>query len=44
MIPGASLRTILTVREELLEEAKALSGGKTKKDAVEKTLEEITMA
>lgn len=36
----ASMRTTLVVREELIEEVKALSGVKTKKDAVEKALEE----
>lgn len=35
------MRTTLAVREELLEEVKALSGAKTKKDAVEKALEEF---
>jgi Arc/MetJ family transcription regulator len=37
----ASMRTTLAVREELIEEVKALSGAKTKKDAVEKALEEF---
>ncbi len=36
----ASMRTTLAVREDLIEEVKALSGVKTKKDAVEKALEE----
>lgn len=35
------MRTTLAVREELIEEVKALSGAKTKKDAVEKALEEF---
>jgi len=34
------MRTTLAVREDLIEEVKALSGVKTKKDAVEKALEE----
>jgi Arc/MetJ family transcription regulator len=37
----ASMRTTLTIKEELLEEARALSGVKTKKEAVEKALEEF---
>jgi len=37
----ASMRTTLVVREDLIEEVKALSGVKTKKDAVEKALEEF---
>jgi Arc/MetJ family transcription regulator len=37
----ASMRTTLAVREDLIEEVKALSGVKTKKDAVEKALEEF---
>jgi Arc/MetJ family transcription regulator len=37
----ASMRTTLAVREELIEEVKALSGVKTKKAAVEKALEEF---
>jgi Arc/MetJ family transcription regulator len=41
MIPEASMRTTLAVREDLIEEVKALSGVKTKKDAVEKALEEF---
>ena len=41
MILEASLRTTLTIRKELLEEVKSLSGPKTKKDAVEKALEEF---
>jgi len=41
MILEASMRTTLAVREELIEEVKALSGAKTKKDAVEKALEEF---
>jgi len=35
------MRTTLSVREDLIEEVKALSGVKTKKDAVEKALEEF---
>ena len=35
------MRTTLVVREDLIEEVKALSGVKTKKDAVEKALEEF---
>jgi len=35
------MRTTLTIKEELLDEVKALSGAKTKKDAVEKALEEF---
>jgi len=35
------MRTTLAVREDLLEEVKTLSGAKTKKDAVEKALEEF---
>jgi Arc/MetJ family transcription regulator len=35
------MRTTLYVREDLIEEVKALSGVKTKKDAVEKALEEF---
>ena len=35
------MRTTLAVREDLIEEVKALSGVKTKKDAVEKALEEF---
>jgi len=41
MILEASMRTTLAVREELIEEVKALSGVKTKKAAVEKALEEF---
>jgi Arc/MetJ family transcription regulator len=41
MILEASMRTTLVVREDLIEEVKALSGVKTKKDAVEKALEEF---
>ena len=37
----AYMRTTLTIKEELLDEVKALSGAKTKKDAVEKALEEF---
>ncbi|HUI45819.1 MAG TPA: type II toxin-antitoxin system VapB family antitoxin [Nitrospirota bacterium] len=35
------MRTTLAVREDLIEEVKALAGVKTKKDAVEKALEEF---
>ena len=35
------MRTTLAVREDLIEEVKTLSGAKTKKDAVEKALEEF---
>ena len=35
------MRTTLVIREELLDEVKALSGVKTKKEAVEKALEEF---
>ncbi len=35
------MRTTLVVKEELIEEVKALSGAKTKKDAVERALEEF---
>ncbi len=35
------MRTTLAIREELLEEVKALSGVKTKREAVEKALEEF---
>ena len=35
------MRTTLAIREELIEEVKTLSGAKTKKDAVEKALEEF---
>jgi Arc/MetJ family transcription regulator len=41
MILEASMRTTLAVREDLIEEVKALSGVKTKKDAVEIALEEF---
>jgi len=41
MILETSMRTTLVVREDLIEEVKALSGVKTKKDAVEKALEEF---
>jgi Arc/MetJ family transcription regulator len=36
-----TMRTTLAIKEELLEEVKALSGVKTKKEAVEKALEEF---
>jgi len=35
------MRTTLSVREDLIEEVKGLSGVKTKKDSVEKALEEF---
>ena len=35
------MRTTLAINEELLDEVKLLSGAKTKKDAVEKALEEF---
>ena len=35
------MRTTLAIKEELLDEVKALSGAKTKKAAVEKALEEF---
>lgn len=35
------MRTTLAIKEELLDEVKALSGAKTKKDAVEKALEKF---
>jgi len=35
------MRTTLAIKEELLEEVKALSGVRTKKEAVEKALEEF---
>ncbi|MBI5049185.1 MAG: type II toxin-antitoxin system VapB family antitoxin [Deltaproteobacteria bacterium] len=35
------MRTTLAIKEELLDEVKALSGAKTKKDAVERALEEF---
>ncbi len=41
MLMEASMRTTLAIREELIEEVKALSGVKTKKAAVEKALEEF---
>jgi len=37
----ASMRTTLAIKEKLLEEVKALSGVKTKKEAVEMALEEF---
>ena len=36
-----TLRTALTINEDLLEEAKTLSGAKTKKEAIEIALEEF---
>jgi Arc/MetJ family transcription regulator len=41
MILEASMRTTLAIKEKLLEEVKALSGVKTKKEAVEIALEEF---
>jgi hypothetical protein len=41
MILEASMRTTLGIKEKLLEEVKAISGGKTKKEAVEMVLEEL---
>jgi Arc/MetJ family transcription regulator len=41
MFLEASMRTTLAINEALLEEVKALSGLKTKKEAVEKALEEF---
>jgi len=35
------MRTTLTIDENLLDEAKALSGAKTKKEAIEKALKEF---
>ena len=35
------MRTTLAIKEELLEEVKALSGVKTKREAVERALEEF---
>ena len=35
------MRTTLAIKEDLLDEVKALSGSKTKKEAVEKALEEF---
>jgi len=35
------MRTTLVLNDELLEEVKALSGAKTKKEAVEKALQEF---
>jgi Arc/MetJ family transcription regulator len=37
----ASMRTTLAINEKLLDEAKALSGAKTKKEAVEIALDEF---
>tara|TARA_Y100000294_G_scaffold79040_1_gene74318 strand:- start:1059 stop:1295 length:237 start_codon:yes stop_codon:yes gene_type:complete len=37
---GAFMRTTLTIKEDLLIKVKELSGAKTKKEAVEKALEE----
>jgi Arc/MetJ family transcription regulator len=41
MISEASMRTTLAIKEKLLEEVKALSGVRTKKEAVEIALEEF---
>jgi Arc/MetJ family transcription regulator len=38
---GIYMRTTLAIREELLEEVKAISGVRTKREAVEKALEEF---
>ena len=38
---GIHMRTTLAVKEELIEQVKALSGVKTKKEAVEIALEEF---
>ena len=35
------MRTTLTINEDLIDEAKALSGAKTKKEAIEKALKEF---
>ena len=35
------MRTTLVIKEELIEEVKALSGARTKKEAVERALEEF---
>jgi Arc/MetJ family transcription regulator len=35
------MRTTLVINEELLDEAKALSGAKTKREAIEKALKEF---
>lgn len=35
------MRTTLTINEDLLEEAKTLSGARTKKEAIEKALKEF---
>ncbi len=35
------MRTTLTIDEELLDEAKAVSGAKTKKEAIERALKEF---
>ena len=40
-LEGINMRTTLAIREELLEEVKAISGARTKKEAVEKALEEF---
>jgi Arc/MetJ family transcription regulator len=41
MLEEALMRTTLAIKEELLNEVKTLSGAKTKKDAVERALEEF---
>jgi Arc/MetJ family transcription regulator len=41
MLEEAFMRTTLAIKEELLNEVKTLSGAKTKKDAVEKALQEF---
>ncbi len=35
------MRTTLTINEDLLDEAKALSGAKTKKEAIERALKDF---
>jgi hypothetical protein len=41
MILEASMKTTLAIKEKLLDEVKSLSGAKTKKEALEKALEEF---
>jgi len=41
MYSEASMRTTLAIKGKLLEEVKSLSGAKTKKEAVEKALDEF---
>jgi len=40
MLKEASMRTTLAIKEELLNQVKELSGARTKKEAVERALEE----